>query len=219
MRYRISKPPHYTLPTARLHLRHHFACGYGPVATVPSKPSVFTSTLAPQPERQATVTELEGSPWHWGVGLLAEPTSHLIIKTVGRSRKPFDRNPFDYLTEPWASYLPIDLSGINFCFPAGFLLAPPPLSDGRSPTLLNWPRTSSTKWIGNVGIFFWDDPEPSEFTKPVSISFRPTGDPLPPGVTWAKKAGELPRLYLIVHGSLPGGGASGPICQRLRTGR
>jgi transglutaminase-like putative cysteine protease len=189
MRYRIQHTTHYTYQQP-VHLRHH-VLRLRPRSDSAQQTQRFHLDVSPQPERQAPVTELEGSPGI-GVWFAAEPTSHLIIKTVTEV-ETFRQNPFDYLAEPWASYLPIDYPASIASLLGSHLHHP--LYPVASPNIIELAQNIVYEVDGNVGFFL------TTLTQRIYESceyiIRPTGDPLPPGVTWAKKQGSCRDFTLL----------------------
>jgi transglutaminase-like putative cysteine protease len=182
MRYRIQHTTHYTYQQP-VHLRHHIL-RLQPRSDSAQQTRRFQLDISPQPERQTTVTDLEGSPGI-GVWFAAEPTSHLMIKTVAEV-ETFRHNPFDYLAEPWASSLPID-------YPASVatLLRPylqHSLYPVASPAIVDLAQEIVHEVDGNVGFFLTTLTQ--RIYETCRYIVRPTGAPLPPGITWAKQQGS-----------------------------
>jgi len=189
MRYRIQHTTHYTYQQP-VHLRHH-VLRLRPRSDSTQQTQRFHLDISPQPERQATVTELEGSPGI-GVWFAAEPTSHLIIKTVAEV-ETFRQNPFDYLTEPWASYLPIDYPASIASLLGSYLHHP--LYPMAAPNIVELAQNIVYEVDGNVGFFLTTLTQ--RIYETCQYIVRPTGDPLPPGVTWAKKQGSCRDFTLL----------------------
>ena len=182
MRYRIQHSTHYTYAQP-VHLRHH-VLRLRPRSDSAQQLHQFRLAISPAPERQAQVIELEG---HDTVGLWfsPEPTTNLTIKTTAEV-ETYRQNPFDYLAEPWAINLPVDYPSSIAALLHPYLDAP--LYSAASPDVVDLAQEVAHQVDGNVGFFLTTLTQ--RIYETCQYTVRPTGHPLPPGITWAKKVGS-----------------------------
>jgi transglutaminase-like putative cysteine protease len=182
MRYRIQHITHYTYQQP-VYLRHHIL-RLRPRSDGAQQVQQFHLDISPEPERQANVVELEGSNT-LGVWFPPTPTTDLTIKTIAQV-ETFRPNPYDYLAEPWAVNLPID-----YPVSVAALLRPylqHPAYPIAAPNVVDLAQEIVHQGDGNVGLFLTTLTQ--RIYETCQYTVRPTGDPLPPGITWAKKLGS-----------------------------
>lgn len=149
----------------------------------------FTVNISPEPTGLSNIVDLDGNQilQTW----FTQPTEHLDI-TVTSELETLKTNPFDYLLDSSASYIPFEypsslleqlrpyLQPYSFTFdPVAITLAQEILIDTKSSTLaflfsLNQKINQNCAYMG-----------------------RETGEPWPPGVTWHKKQGSC-RDYSVL---------------------
>jgi transglutaminase-like putative cysteine protease len=182
MRYRIQHTTHYMYQRP-VHLGHH-VLRLRPRSDHAQQLQEFSIDISPNPARQTAVIELEGND-PLGVWFPPTATTDLTIKTIAKV-ETFCQNPFDYLAEPWAVSLPID-------YPTSMasLLSPylhHPLYPVVSPNVIELAQDIVYQVEGNVGFFLTTLTQ--RIYETCQYTVRPTGPPLPPGLTWAKKLGS-----------------------------
>jgi transglutaminase-like putative cysteine protease len=182
MRYQIQHTTQYSYQQP-VHLRHHIL-RLQPRSDSAQQTQQFQLDINPHPERQATVSELEGSN-SIGVWFSPEPTSQLTIKTIAEV-ETLRQNPFDYLAEPWAMSLPID-------YPTSMtsLLRPylqHSLYPVASPAVVELAQEIVHEVDGHVGFFLTTLTQ--RIYETCRYTIRPTGAPWPPGITWSKQLGS-----------------------------
>jgi transglutaminase-like putative cysteine protease len=182
MRYQIQHTTQYSYQQP-VHLRHHIL-RLQPRSDSAQQTQQFQLDINPHPERQATVSELEGSN-SIGVWFSPEPTSQLTIKTIAEV-ETLRQNPFDYLAEPWAMSLPID-------YPTSMtsLLRPylqHSLYPVASPAVVELAQEIVHEVDGHVGFFLTTLTQ--RIYETCRYTIRPTGAPWPSGITWSKQLGS-----------------------------
>ncbi len=182
MRYRIQHTTHYTY-TQPVHLRQH-VLRLRPRSDSAQQLQQFRLEVSPEPERQAQIIDLEGND---AVGLWFSPesTTDLTIKTTAEV-ETYRQNPFDYLAEPWAINLPIDYPGSVAALLHPYLYLP--LHWTASPKVVELAQELAHQVDGNVGFFLTTLTQ--RIYETCQYRVRPTGHPLPPGITWAEKMGS-----------------------------
>ena len=182
MRYRIQHTTHYTYAQP-VHLRHH-VLRLCPRSDSGQHLQQFHIDISPEPERRAAAIELEGNTT-LGVWFPPEPTTDLFIKTTAEI-ETFRQNPFDYLAEPWAASLPIDYPSSTAALLQPYLHNS--LYSAASPNVVELAQEVSSQVNDNVSFFLTTLTQ--RIYETCQYIVRPTGNPLPPGITWAKKLGS-----------------------------
>lgn len=144
----------------------------------------FEMKVYPEPSKLSNVLDIEGNACTQ-LWFADDATSELQIETTAIA-ETFRANPFDYLSEPWAIAAPIDYPSSMAARLAAYLDAPYPEMD--SPQAVDFAQSILHEAGGNVGSFL------VQLAQTIYEQFnyvnRPTGDPLPAGVTLAQKAGS-----------------------------
>lgn len=155
----------------------------------------FFLTVTPTPKHQSYVTDLDGNELV-KVWFDQEPTQSLIIHTESQV-VTHRANPFDYLLEPWATHLPID-------YPASLLVQLKPYFIGHrlshsasiDPIAAQLAQEIWLKANGNPIAFLSE--LNTQIYKSCQYLIRETGDPFPPGLTWAQKAGSCRDFAVLL---------------------
>jgi len=147
----------------------------------------FELKITPEPQQISQVVDLDGNAiikvWFDSV-----KTRSLNIHTVSMVETTRN-NPFDYLLEPWVGKLPID-------YPAIVLSQLQPYLAGQHPSTASVidplvMQLAQELWItadGNPVLFLAHLNQ--QIYNQCAYQLRETGEPLPPGITWLKKAGS-----------------------------
>ncbi|MBU6229624.1 MAG: transglutaminase family protein [Cyanobacteria bacterium REEB459] len=182
MRYQICHRTHYgyqesvTLQTHTLRLRPRSDAGQQVIN--------FDLKVDPVPQRQIELVEIDGNQtlrlWFDQVA-----TRHLTIEAVSEVIT-YRSNPFDYLAEPWAVHLPID-------YPLALAASLQPYLQAShkmavSPQIIDLAEEILHGVEGNVGFFLTTLNQ--RIYQSCQYGTRTTGQPWPPGITWAKKSGS-----------------------------
>jgi transglutaminase-like putative cysteine protease len=189
MRYRIQHQTHYHYQSP-VTLRHH-RLRLQPRSDGSQKLLAFQLDISPTPEKQSALVELDGND-AIGVWFAATPTTELVV-TATSEVATYRDNPFNYLSEPWAVTLPIDypstLEAMLFPYRQN------PLYPVAAPNVVALAQEIVGQVEGNVGFFLTTLTQ--RIYETCEYMVRPTGDPLPTGVTWANKQGSCRDFTLL----------------------
>jgi transglutaminase-like putative cysteine protease len=193
MRYRVSHTTTYTYSSS-VRLQPHV------VRLLPRSDSWQTLTsysllVKPTPQQQSHYTDLDGNHL---VKLWFPPdfqTDSLTVQLLSQVETHKD-NPFDYLLEPWALYLPID-------YPASLLQQLQPYLNGQyigfsgsiDPIAIQLAQEHWLATLGNTTQFLWELNQ--RIYRECNYLIRETGDPQLPGLTWSLKSGSC-RDYAVL---------------------
>jgi transglutaminase-like putative cysteine protease len=182
MRYQICHRTHYayqepvTLQCHTLRLR--------PRCDATQQVGSFDLKVDPSPIRQAALVETDGNHtlrlWFDQV-----PTRHLTIEATSEVMT-YRTNPFDYLAEPWAVYVPIDYPVTLAASLQAYLQ--PPATIAVSPLVIDLVEQILYGVEGNISFFLTTLNQ--RIYETCQYGTRATGRPWPPGITWAQKFGS-----------------------------
>lgn len=154
----------------------------------------FHLKVTPAPQQESHLVDLEGNETIklWFAPNLTESLTVTVISEVETHRT----NPFNYLLEPWAVRLPID-------YPSSLLSQLHPYlvgkqagySGGVDPAILQLAHNISHRVDGNTSQFLSELNQ--EIYQTCKHLIRDTGDPFPPGLTWAKQMGSCRDLSVL----------------------
>ncbi len=189
MRYRIRHLTRYRYQQP-VTLRHH-TLRLRPRSDGAQQLLSFALAVTPDPVRQTAIADTDGNST-LSLWFAPDPTDRLEIVTTAEI-ETYRSNPFDYLTEPWATTLPIDYPMTLKRVLAPYLthLDAPALAPG----VVDLAQTLAHRVDGQVGFFLTT--LVSHIYETCEYTNRPTGNPWPAGVTWAKKLGSC-RDFAVV---------------------
>jgi transglutaminase-like putative cysteine protease len=155
----------------------------------------FSILVTPPPLQECQIVDLEGNDTIkiWFEPKLIEQLTVQIVAQVETHRT----NPFDYLLEPWAMHLPLD-------YPASLLAQLKPYLMGQQagysgtidPIAVQLAQEIAQQTNGSVALFL------AELNQRIynhcKYTIRETGDPLPPGITWAQKVGSCRDVTVLL---------------------
>jgi transglutaminase-like putative cysteine protease len=170
---------------------HHHILRLCPRSDGSQKLLSFNLDISPTPEKQAPVVELDGNHT-MGVWFDSTPNSELLITTTSEVETYRD-NPFNYLAEPWAASLPIDYPSTVASMLVPYLHNP--LYPMASPNVVELAQEIVHQVDANVGFFLTTLTQ--RIYETCQYVVRPTGAPLPPGITWAQKLGSCRDFTLL----------------------
>ncbi len=150
----------------------------------------FDLEIDPAPAQQAAIVDTDGNSTI-GLWFAPTPTDQLTLVTTAEV-ETYRVNPFDYLAESWAAALPID-----YPTTVRTTLAPY-LSETHGPIapgVIDLAQAIAYQVEGNVGFFLTT--LASRIYQDCAYINRPTGHPLPGGVTWGKKTGSCRDLVVL----------------------
>jgi transglutaminase-like putative cysteine protease len=184
MRYQIEHTTHYVYETPVSLLPH--VVRLQPRSDVAQTLHSFTLAIAPTPQQQSPMIELDGNTIT-KVWFHPTPTESLTIHTVSLV-ETHRTNPFDYLLESWAIQLPID-------YPTSLLMQlkpyltgqQPGYSDAIDPVAAQLAQEICHQVEGNPTRFLSE--LTSQIYKTCQYVIREIGSPLPPGITWTQQLG------------------------------
>ena len=182
MRYRILHTTHYTYSQA-VYLKHHLL-RLRPRCDGTQRLHQFQLDVDPAPQMQADELDSEGNS-AFAVWFPNTATTHLTIKAVSEVEtcRP---NPFNYLSPSWGMRLPVD-------YPLSTAVALAPyqqssLTGAIAPNVVALAQQILHEVHYNLSYFL------TTLTQHIydecSYGIRPTGDPMPAGVTWELKQGS-----------------------------
>jgi transglutaminase-like putative cysteine protease len=154
----------------------------------------FSLRVSPEPSLQSQLVGLDGNAivrlW-----FPQTPTVQLSITAISEV-ETHRTNPFDYFLESWATKLPPD-------YPASMLLALQPYLAGQASPFSQSIDPIATQLAQDIWLAV--DGNPLNFLtelnnriyKECTYQLRETGDPLPPGVTWAQRSGSCRDFAIL----------------------
>lgn len=146
----------------------------------------FDLTISPTPLGYSENTDLDGNAIA-KVWFAPEPTRSLTIHAVSQVETTCT-NPFNYLLEPWVRQLPLD-------YPTLLLTQLQSYLGGQHPSTTMVFDPAVVQFAQDL--WMKSDGNPSQFLTMLNqqiyaqchYQVRESGNPLPPGVTWAQKVG------------------------------
>ena len=145
--------------------------------------------MQPQPQGSSNFVDLDGSNLTklWFI----KPTDTLSIQTLAEIETSCT-NPFAYLLEPWASFLPLDYPSSLFKQLEPYLR---PYSFVSDSTALELAQDIAIATNNNLLDFLFELNQ--RIYRDCQYIIRNTGEPFPPGVTWRGKKGSC-RDYAVL---------------------
>jgi len=192
VRYQISHTTtyHYTQPVS---LQPHVV-RLRPRSDSCQTLNAFSLLVNPSPTQKSAVIDLEGNDtiklW-----FEPEPTTTLIVQVLSQV-ETHRQNPFDYLLEPWALKLPFDYPTSLLMQLQSYLVAQQPnFSSATDPVMLQLAQELCQQVDGDPTQFLMAlNQRIYQTCKPL---IRETGDPFPPGITWAQQSGSCRDLTVL----------------------
>lgn len=189
MRYQIHHHTHYTYQQPVILQAHTLRLR--PRSDGSQQVEKFELKVDPSPLGQTQLVETDGN-LTLRLWFAPQPTAHLRIQAESEV-VTYRHNPFDYLAEPWAVTLPIDYPATLAASLHAHLY--PPTSSVVSPPVIDLAQEIIHGVEGNVGWFLTTLNQ--RIYERCEYINRPTGQPWPPGVTWARKTGSCRDLTVL----------------------
>lgn len=150
----------------------------------------FSMEIQPLPIKASDFLDLEGNACHQ-IWFPDEPTTTLLIHSTSEI-ETHRTNPFDYLSEPWATHAPLDYP-VSTAVRLTPYLAPPNLT--ISPQVIEFAQTLLHSVEANVG-FFLTQLTQSIYSRCEYVQ-RHVGGPQPAGITLAQQSGTC-RDFVVL---------------------
>lgn len=189
MLYTIRHTTHYHYSQPVILKPHHLRLR--PRSDVTQALRYFDLKITPEPSGISSAVDVDGNASDT-VWFEPQTTDQLIITTQSKV-ETFRDNPFHYLAEPWATFLPIDYpTSLNMSLQPYLAnplwLAPAPEVVQLAQQVLQAIDRNTSYFLTALNQRIY---ESCEYTT------RKSGDPLPPGITWTEKRGSCRDLTTL----------------------